>query len=141
MKEILTEIDICASRYKVWQILTDFEKYAEWNPFIRRIEGSPVEGAKIRILVTTPSGVERKYSPKVTRYINEREMRWVGKIPGLFSGEHIFVIENVRDDKVHLVHREVFGGLLATFFRERLDADVRMGFEEMNMALKKRSEG
>lgn len=36
MKELFTEIEIKATPESVWQLLTDFEKYPEWNPFIRR---------------------------------------------------------------------------------------------------------
>jgi hypothetical protein len=141
LKEIRTEIDIGAGPLRVWQVLTDFEKYPEWNPFIRQIDGQPVEGAKLRIHITTPAGAKREYSPKVTRVVAERELRWLGKMPGLLSGEHIFSIEPVGDNSVRLVHREVFGGLLTSFFGSSLDTDVKKGFEEMNAALKKRAEG
>lgn len=141
MKEIRTEIDIGASSLRVWQVLTDFAKYPDWNPFIRKVEGQPTEGTKLRIHITTPAGANREYSPKVTRVVAERELRWLGKMPGLLSGEHIFAIEPVSDKSVHLIHREVFGGLLTSFFGSSLDTDVRKGFEEMNVALKKRAEG
>ena len=141
MKEIRTEIDIGASPLRVWQVLTNFARYPEWNPFIRKVEGEPVEGAKLHIHITTPAGANRDYSPTVIRVVAERELRWLGKMPGLLSGEHIFAIEPVSDKSVHLVHREVFGGLLTSFFGSSLDNDVKKGFEEMNAALKKRAEG
>ena len=40
MKQIQTEILINAPIEKVWAILTDLHAYAEWNPFIRKIEGN-----------------------------------------------------------------------------------------------------
>jgi hypothetical protein len=141
LKEIRTEIDINASPQRVWQVLTDFERYHDWNPFIRKIEGKAVEGEKITIHITTPAGANRNYSPKVTKVMQEQELRWLGKMPGLLSGEHIFSIEPASDNAVRLVHREVFGGLLTSFFGSSLDNDVKMGFEGMNAALKKRAEG
>ena len=141
MKEIRTELDINASPQRVWQVLTDFARYPDWNPFIRKIEGRAVEGEKITIHITTPAGANRNYSPKVTKVVAEQELRWLGKIPGLLSGEHIFSIEPASDNSVRLVHREVFIGLLPSFFGSTLDIDVKMGFEEMNAALKKRTEG
>lgn len=140
MKEIRTEIDIGASPLRVWQVLTDFASYPDWNTFIRKVEGEPVEGAKLRIHITTPAGVNREYSPKVTKVVAERELRWLGKMPGLLSGEHIFAIEPAGDQRAHLVHREMFGGLLTSFFGSSLDNDIKNGFEEMNKALKKRAE-
>jgi hypothetical protein len=90
--------------------------------------------------LTPPSGVSRTYRPKVTRVVHEKELRWLGKIPGFLSGEHVFVIEKLAEDRVRLVHREVFSGLLVPFFGKSLDTDVKRGFEEMNLALKKRAE-
>jgi hypothetical protein len=34
-----TEIDITGSSALVWKVLTRFEKYPEWNPFIHRATG------------------------------------------------------------------------------------------------------
>ena len=39
MIKVRTEIEIEAPANIVWQILTDFERYDEWNPFIRLIDG------------------------------------------------------------------------------------------------------
>ncbi|MER3407514.1 MAG: SRPBCC domain-containing protein, partial [Nitrososphaera sp.] len=38
-KEVRTEIEIAAGPQRVWQVITDFARYPEWNPFIRRVEG------------------------------------------------------------------------------------------------------
>jgi uncharacterized protein YndB with AHSA1/START domain len=39
MKEIRTEIEIEASAERVWQIITYFATFSEWNTFIRRTSG------------------------------------------------------------------------------------------------------
>ena len=39
MRVISTEIEISASDEEVWQVLSDFDAYPEWNPFIKTIEG------------------------------------------------------------------------------------------------------
>ncbi len=123
----------------MWSVLVDFEKYSEWNPFIRQINGEPREGAKLQTHLTTPGGAKRTYEPKVTKVEPEKELRWFGKVPGFLSGEHIFTIEHAGDGKVKFIHREVFGGLLSSFFKDT--DDVRAGFDEMNKALKARCEG
>ena len=41
MKEIYTEIEINASANIIWRIITDFEGYPHWNPFIKEISGIP----------------------------------------------------------------------------------------------------
>jgi hypothetical protein len=140
-KEIRTEVEIAASPRKVWEVIADFAKYEEWNPFIRRDFGEAREGAKLEIHITTPSGVNRTYEPTVTKMEPERELRWMGKVPGLLNGEHVFTIENLGTNRVKLVHSEVFGGFLSSFFGTKTDRDIRAGLEQMNAALKKRAEG
>ncbi len=140
MKELHTEIEINASPETVWDIVTDFEKYQEWNPFINRITGQAREGSKIEIHIQTPAGKRRRYEPTVTKVENRRELRWLGK-SWLLNGEHIFTIEQLQEGrKVKFVHREVFAGLLTGLFGNSLDNDIKKGFEEMNKALKERAE-
>jgi len=142
VKEVVSEIEINSYPESVWKILTDFATYDQWNPFINKINGLPREGDKIDIYIETPSGKKRKYSPKVTKVEEGRELRWFGKslLPGFLNAEHIFTIEELQPQHVRFVQREVFEGLLAGLFGKGMDSDVRQGFEDMNTALKKYAE-
>ncbi len=142
MKEVRTEIEINSYPESVWKILTDFATYDQWNPFINKIIGNPREGDKIDIHIETPGGKKRKYSPRITKVEEARELRWFGKssIPGFLNAEHIFTIEELQPQRVRFVQREVFDGLLAGLFGKGMDSDVKQGFEDMNYALKKHAE-
>ena len=142
MKEVSAEIEINSYPESVWKILTDFATYDQWNPFINKIIGIPTEGSKIDIYLETPSGKNRKYSPRITKVEEGRELRWSGKssLPGLLNAEHIFTIEELRPERVRFIQREVFNGLLTRIFGKGVDIDVRQGFQDMNDALKKRAE-
>jgi hypothetical protein len=62
-------------------------------------------------------------------------------LPGLFDGEHIFTMDPLdAGRRTRLVHREEFRGVLVPLFWGSLDTATRQGFEEMNLALKKRVE-
>ncbi len=142
MKELRSEIEIRASSRQVWQILTDFANFPQWNPFIRRIKGEPDTGAKLEIFIQRSGAKGMTFHPKVLRSEPLRELRWLGRllIPGLFDGEHIFTIEPIEANRVLFVQREIFTGLLVPLFARRLDTVTRRGFEEMNQALKIRAE-
>jgi hypothetical protein len=83
-----------------------------------------------------------RFRPTVLAVEPKREFRWKGKlvIPGLFDGEHIFMLEPKSD--THLVFRqgEVFSGLLVPLFRRSLDGATKQGFIAMNEALKREAE-
>lgn len=138
MKEVTTEIEISASPEKVWGILTDFQAYEQWNPFIVKAAGKAEQGSTIEIHIKTPAGKKRKYRPTITKVEPGRELRWMGK-SWVLNGEHIFTIEQLQG-RVRLVHREAFDGLLTSFFGKSLDTDIKQGLEEMNRALKERAE-
>ena len=142
MKEVRSEIEINGYPESVWKILTDFATYDQWNPFINKIIGLPTEGSKIDIYIETPSGKNRKYSPRITKVEEGRELRWFGKssLPGFLNAEHIFTIEELQPGSVRFIQREVFDGLLTRLFGKGLDTDVMQGFQDMNDALKKRAE-
>lgn len=142
MKEVRSEIEINSYPERVWKILTDFATYDQWNPFINKIIGLPTEGSKIDIYIETPNGKNRKYSPRITKVEEGRELRWLGKssLPGFLNAEHIFTIEELQPESVRFIQREVFEGLLTRLFGKGLDTDVMQGFQDMNDALKKRAE-
>ena len=142
MKEVRSEIIIDSYPESVWRILIDFATYDQWNPFIKKIIGLPTEHSKIEIYIETPSGRNRKYSPRITKIEEGRELRWLGKssLPGFLNAEHIFTIEELQPKRVRFIQREVFDGLLTSVFGKGLDKDIRQGFEDMNYALKKRAE-
>ncbi len=139
MKEIRTEIEIAASAARVWEILTDFEQYEQWNPFIHKIIGEAKEGTKIQIHLQTPAGRNRKYDPVVTKVETDRELRWLGG--GFFlKGEHIFLIEEPIPGRVLFVQRELFTGMMTSFFGRAIHDDITAGMNEMNASMKARAE-
>lgn len=142
MKELRSEIEIQASAERVWQLLTDFASFPQWNPFIRRASGTVQAGERLEVNIQ-PSGARgMTFRPTVLLAEPNRELRWLGRllIPGLFDGEHIFAIEPLGTSRVRFVQREIFTGLLVPFLARGLDTDTRRGFEEMNQALKVRAE-
>jgi hypothetical protein len=142
MKELHTEIEIQASAERVWRLLTDFEEFPEWNPFLRRASGKIENGAKLNVFMqpSGSSGITMK--PKIIKLEPLRELRWLGHlfVPGIFDGEHAFIIEALGPGRVRFIQREVFTGLLVPLFSRMLDKDTKRGFREMNMALKMRAE-
>ncbi len=141
-EEIHTELEISASAERVWEVLTDFSSYPEWNPMIRRASGEARAGERLE-LYFAPSGRKgTTFRPKLLVVEPSRELRWLGQpgIPRLFESEHFFIIEENRRNEVRLVHDMIFYGLLIPLVRKRLEGPVRQPFEEMNKALKTRAE-
>jgi hypothetical protein len=142
MREIATEIEIVSSAARVWEVLTRFDAYPEWNPFIRRASGELREGGRLEVFIQPPGAKGMTFRPVLLRVSSQRELRWLGRLwlPRLFDGEHAFTIEALEGDRVRFVQRECFRGILVPLLWRSLDRGVRRGFEEMNRALKQRAE-
>jgi len=140
MKELHTEIDASAER--VWDILTDFTSYSQWNPFIRRISGELQVGERLEVRLEPPGSRGITLRPTVLRAEPNRLLRWVGHlmVPGIFDGEHSLVIEPQEENRVRFVQHEAFKGVLVRPLARSLDKSTLRGFEEMNGALKERAE-
>ncbi|WP_373741547.1 SRPBCC family protein [Neisseria sp.] len=141
-KELHTETIIRADIGTVWQILTDFPAYPEWNPFIIRIGGRSEEGAVLDVRIQPVGGRAMNFAPKILCCRPPYELRWLGKTVwrGLFDGEHFFRLETLPDDTTKLTHGERFDGLLVRFAADMLDRTTLPAFEQMNQALKQRAE-
>ena len=137
-----TEIAIQTTPERLWEILTNFASYPEWNPFIPRIGGAATVGSRLDVRLQPPGGRGMSLHPTVLAAAPPRELRWLGHlgIPGLFDGEHRFRIEPLGTDRVRFVQEEQFKGLLAPILVRFIAGGTRLGFEAMNQALKARAE-
>jgi hypothetical protein len=137
--QLRTEIDISAEPERVWEVLTDFEAYPEWNPFIVSIRGKPRVGSQLKVVLSPPQSSEVQLTPRVLRADPAKELRWRGVLwfSWLFSGEHFFLLQESEPGHTRFTHGEDFSGWLLKFAPMTQTA---RGFVFMNQALKRRVE-
>jgi hypothetical protein len=140
--QLHSEVAIDATPQQVWDVLTDFAAYPEWNPFIPHISGPLEAGSRLDIQMQPPASRGMRLRPTVLAAVPSRELRWVGHlgVPGLFDGEHGFRIEPLGADRVRFVQEERFTGLLAPLVLHFIQGGTQQGFLAMNQALKLRAE-
>ncbi len=137
-KEIITEIIINSTPEKLWNVITDFQNYSKWNPFIVNITGEPKKGEKIELQLHLKSGRNRTYHPNITKVEKLSEIRWKGKLlsSSLFEGERVLKIKKIDDKSVKFINKEVFSGIASSFTPKKMDSDIEESFQMMNTALK-----
>ena len=81
------------------------------------------------------------FHPKILRVRAAQELTWKGNVlvPGLFDGEHRFLLEK-QGDNTHLIQSEEFTGLLAGKLTQGVIRETSDQMKAMNVALKQRSE-
>ena len=142
MDELHSDIEIDAPAEVVWQLLADLDRWAEWNPFMRRGSGRLQVGERIEVHLKPPDGMGMTIKPKLLKVEPRRELRWLGHLvfPGLFDGEHSFVIEPLAEGRISFVQREQFRGILAPLMLRWIGENTLAGFKAMNEALKAEAE-
>lgn len=140
--ELHTEIDIKAPPETVWNVLTDLDRYAEWNPFIIEASGEIAVGNKLQNRLQPPGGKAMTFKPVVTIVEPTQTFEWLGRlgVPGVFDGRHRFDLEVTPEGATRVGHSEYFNGVLVGFMRKTLDTQTQDGFIAMNSALKTRAE-
>ena len=137
---IETKINIESNTKSIWQELINFEEYKNWNPAIYEVSGVLNEGEILKIVVKI-NGSKMVFKPKILKYKENSELRWLGKlfIPKIFDGEHYFIVKDNFDGTSTFIHGENFSGVLIPFFKKMI-LDTKKNFEAMNEELKKRVE-
>jgi len=140
--EIRTEIAINATPARVWEVLTDFPRYPDWNPFVLQVEGAVRQNARIRYRFEMPRGIRIWTPATVLRFERERELRFSANFlsPAVFRGDHYFALEPTRHDELIFHHGEVISGLLFPAVQLVLQNYGRPIFLALNAALKQRAE-
>jgi len=137
---IETETLIDSSPQTVWTVLTATDDYPSWNPEISRLRGQLREGSVIEFVEGTgPDAMV--FHPKILAVQAVRELRWKGYVwfPGIFDGEHRFILEPVGN-KTRFIQGETFTGILAGTLTQSVLRDTVISMHAMNDALKKRAE-
>ena len=141
-QQIKTEILIHTTPEKVWSILTNFDNYPNWNPFIKSVKGEVKVGNKITVRIEPPEAKGMTFKPKVLTFETNKELKWLGRLlfTGIFDGEHKFELIDNRDGTTTFRQNEMFKGMLVPIFKKQLDNNTKKGFEEMNKKLKEIAE-
>jgi hypothetical protein len=129
------EIQIAAPPEVVWEVLTDFDRWQEWNPEVKSMsfDGPLAPGAMFRwkagpgTIVSTVEEVEGR------RYI-----RWRGRTLSI-SAIHEWRFEG-RDGRTHVETEESFSGMLARLLRGSLQKQLDRALEEGLEHLKREAE-
>ncbi|KAL1679425.1 hypothetical protein EV122DRAFT_209991 [Schizophyllum commune] len=158
---------IDAPREKVWQILCDFPKYKEWNPFVRGQTvvdafGKPLEdqtphpGQSLYIYpvhippcLGEPSKSTRvSGASEVITVVDHENYRtaWQNVAlpeflrPYLMNADRWQILTEVEGGKTKYETIEVFGGIAGYLIKWFVGSGLQAGFEAMAEALKKRAE-
>ena len=138
MKTITSEIVINSSPVEIWNVLTDFPSYPNWNPFIVSMKGNIIVNNKIEVKVKPVGSPEMTFKPIILSYTQNEEITWEGNllIKGLFDGRHSFQLIDNMNGTTTFSQSETFKGIFVPFFKDMIENKTLKGFHLMNQKLK-----
>jgi hypothetical protein len=136
---VRTELIIPASRRAVWDVLVDFARYPEWNPFTIGVGTTGRIGDPVKLDVML-GGKRMKMSERMRVYEAQHRVGWGLKILGgvLLDCTRIQELEDVGEGSTRYVCYESFRGLAVPLFFGRYRAPMQEGFEANAQALSRR---
>lgn len=138
MKYFEASSDIKAKPERVWQVLTDGERYPQWDSGIERFEGRIAPGATVKLLVKVNPG--RAFPLKVTELSSNRRMVFSGGMPlGLFRGVRTYTLEPDAAGGTSFRMREEYTGPLLGMMWKSIP-DLGPSFQQFANGLKDEAE-
>ena len=112
MRNIAATIDIDASPDRVWDVLSDFSRYAEWNPMFTGGSGTLAAGNTLALRMPI-GGLTMTFKTVLLAVDEGRLLRWRGRLigPAVFEAVHEFVL-TPREGGTTVVQRETLVGRL-----------------------------
>ena len=141
-ENVYTEIFIETNAENVWNIVTNFDRYAVWDIPLQ-ISGQPVLNSPLIVQVNMSGRKPEIFAGRLSVCREKEELEWVvNKIaPILFSGKHAFVIESIGDNRVRFINKESFSGLVIPFIKKSLlGTKTEKLHNETNLVIKRLAE-
>ncbi len=137
-KNLETTIDINAPADKVWQVLSKLEAYPVWNKRCSFNKSARLH--QWQMMRVTLFSCPLKVPVKIQRFDADAGLRWVGGIPGCYTGSHYFAIEALSDKRCRFIQGEDFNGVLVRVMWPFLETELLSLYNSMNEAIKHRAE-
>ena len=140
MLQFVETITIDAPPATVFEVITDLDRYAQWNPWIVDARGDAVEGGVLE--ATSRLGARRlKVRHRILTRRGDAEFRWcdLGWFTALAYGERARFLEPTRRGTAYRVELTITG-IAWRLVKSMYGPDLAVGLAAETAALKERAE-
>ena len=133
-------IGVAASPEKVWEVIADLEKWAEWNAMHPEARGAIGIGATIEVAEVIEGEPGRLHQVMIPDWTPELQLIWVNRRAFMARSTRYFEIEKLSDEACLLANGEIFEGYRGKAWAQGRRGAFRAAFEAVNEAIKTRAE-
>lgn len=136
-KSVHVEIDIPAPPSEVWTVLTNTDKYAEWNPVFVLTQGELEASAKLVYEVQETDSKTVTIPTTVKAFHPLKRINQVGGYKGILTFDHTYELVPIEQGTRLVIHEE-YRGIWVHFWNP---SDIQKQYEKLADALKNRVVG
>ena len=135
-----TTFDVDATPAQIWETLTDFARYPEWNPQVVDASGSTEPGSEITLVLALSDGPNMTITALIEESELGRSLTWRGNGPRrwVFQGYRRFDIK-ATGNRSQVRHLEKITGIAAPLFSLRMSRQAKQSHHALNTALQHRA--
>jgi hypothetical protein len=139
--KIEERVGIRASQARVWEVLSDFEGWKDWNPLYPKVDGRLGIGAPLTLEQRLPGQPPETISVGVIDWIPYEQIHWGTQLArGWAQYVQYIEIEPLGAENCIFSIGRLYGGFLGDYIAKRARRTVRAGFEQMCEALRVEAE-
>jgi len=125
----------------VWEVVSDFETWHQWNPLYRKAEGQMKIGTTLTLEQHLPGQPATVIAPLVQDWVPYEQLHWrSSRMGGFVTAIRYLEIENMGPQNSTFSNGELFMGLLLRFISREERRQLRAAFTQMGEAVRDRAE-
>lgn len=135
MKNCHSQIIIQAPVTKVWKLLTDFDRYPDWNPLVGKVWGTVQQK---RIIFAHILPLKTVFPLQITSFKPQQRLAWKGVLlkNSILMGEHYYSLKALDKQSTELQHGEDFTGWASQWMNQSLLTHLEDSYQYHNQKLK-----
>ena len=125
----------------VWEVISDFTTWSDWNPIHPRIEGELRIGKPLTVDVVLDEGQSSTIQPVVQDWVPFEQLHWrTQRLRGLVTAIRYLEIENMGPANATFSNGELFMGPLVRWVSRDERRRLRAAYTRMGEAVRERAE-
>lgn len=121
----------------IWEVLSDLDRWPEWNPIYPKITGALRIGQKLEITEAFADTPPKVIRPTVVDWVPNSQILWsLSETSGFIKRIRYIEIEQYdeEDTACILSNGEIYDGLIGSRLGKNTRRRLRTGFEAFNLA-------
>ena len=125
----------------VWELISDFSTWSDWNPIHRKAEGQLKIGTPLTIEHALPGEPVRVIQPIVQDWVPFEQLHWrTSRLGGFVTAIRYIEIENMGPQNSTFSNGELFMGPLVRWVSKDDRRKLRAAYTQMGEALRDHAE-